>query len=232
MTLPLRRTCEWCRGPIPAGKRIDATTCSQRCRQAKARFKVRQAERLAGELPMRFALADPPYPGKSRKWYREHPEFGGEVDHRELVDRLVAEYPDGWALCTSAEALREVWALCPPATRLCIWSKGARPAPSFDPLRAFDAVLISGGRRRPDPVIEELTDVLECHYLSRPRSHPDAVPGMKPAAFCEWVFRLLGAAPGDRLDDLFPGSGAVARAWSLYTTGRMPSDDGQLELAQ
>jgi hypothetical protein len=30
---------------------------------------------------------------------------------------------------------------------------------------------------------------------------------------CRWIFDLLGAAPGDILDDLFPfpGSGAVTR---------------------
>ena len=41
--------------------------------------------------------------------------------------------------------------------------------------------------------------------------------GVKPAAVCRWIFTLLGAAPGDRLDDLFPGSGAVGRA--AYTGG-------------
>ena len=46
--------------------------------------------------------------------------------------------------------------------------------------------------------------------------------GTKPAAFCRWVFTLLGAAPGDSLDDLFRGSGAVSRAWAAYTS-RDPS---------
>jgi hypothetical protein len=32
------------------------------------------------------------------------------------------------------------------------------------------------------------------------------------------MFRLLGATPVDVLDDLFPGSGAVSRAWSLYVS--------------
>ena len=33
--------------------------------------------------------------------------------------------------------------------------------------------------------------------------------GAKPAAFCWWVFDLLGALPGDELVDLFPGSGGI-----------------------
>jgi hypothetical protein len=48
------------------------------------------------------------------------------------------------------------------------------------------------------------------------------VIGAKPAAVCRWIFTLLGAAPGDTLDDLFPGSGAVSRAWAAYT-GQQPS---------
>jgi len=42
---------------------------------------------------------------------------------------------------------------------------------------------------------------------------PGRVIGAKPAAVCRWIFTLLGACPGDTLDDLFPGSDAVGRAW-------------------
>lgn len=34
---------------------------------------------------MRFAYADPPYPGKARKYYGAHPDFAGEVDHAALI---------------------------------------------------------------------------------------------------------------------------------------------------
>ena len=51
---------------------------------------------------------------------------------------------------------------------------------------------------------------------------PGRVIGAKPAAVCRWIFDLLGAGPGDTLDDLFPGSGAVTRAWDAYT-GHEPS---------
>ena len=46
---------------------------------------------------------------------------------------------------------------------------------------------------------------------------PGRMIGAKPAAVCRWIFTLLGVAPGDRLDDLFPGSGAFGRAWAAYT---------------
>jgi len=52
---------------------------------------------------------------------------------------------------------------------------------------------------------------------------PGRVTGTKPAAFCRWVFTLLGAAAADTLDDLFPGSGAVSRAWAAYTGAAEPS---------
>ena len=52
---------------------------------------------------------------------------------------------------------------------------------------------------------------------------PGRVIGTKPAAVCRWVFGLLGAGPGDSLDDLFPGSGAVSRAWAAYTDHTGPS---------
>lgn len=37
--------------------------------------------------------------------------------------------------------------------------------------------------------------------------------GVKPDAVCRWIFSLLGMRPGDVLHDLYPGSGAVTRAW-------------------
>jgi hypothetical protein len=161
---------------------------------------------------MRFAYADPPYPGLARRYYG-----CPEVDHRELVGRLVADYPDGWALSTSAEALRDVWGLCPAKTRLHVWVNHGRRSASYRALHAYEALLVCGGRPRPIPVSEDLSDVLV--FGGRQSSHPGALVGMKPAPFCEWMFRVLGAARGDELDDLFPGSGAVQRAWALYTVG-------------
>lgn len=36
------------------------------------------------------------------------------------------------------------------------------------------------------------------------------------APFCRWLFQWLGASPVDNFDDLFPGSGAVGRAWDEF----------------
>lgn len=73
--------------------------------------------------------------------------------------------------------------------------------------RAIDASHVD--RRRTDVLI----------YHSRPRlTDPLRVIGAKPAAFARWIIELLGALPGDTFDDLFPGSGGVARAWRIYSS--------------
>lgn len=85
--------CAWCGNEIPAGSRSDAKFCSKACRQASWRFGVAPCGILATDRAMRFAYADPPYPGKA-KYYPEKTE----VDHASLIGRLATEYPDGWAL--------------------------------------------------------------------------------------------------------------------------------------
>ena len=210
-----RRVCAWCHGPIPAAARRDAVCCSVRCRQARHRF-LRTVGRaaVAGGRPLRLAYADPPYPGKARL-YRGHPDYAGEVDHAALIRRLGLY--DGWALSTSAAALPAVLALCPPAVRVAAWHRGERPTASWRPLNAWEPVIYHGGRPvDPSRLPERRLDSL-VHGISPLTTLPGRVIGTKPAAFCRWVFTLLGAAPGDTLDDLFPGSGAVTRAWAAYT---------------
>ena len=55
--------------------------------------------------------------------------------------------------------------------------------------------------------------------------------GAKPRGFCRWVFGLLGARPGDTLDDLFPGSGAVGAAWAEWAGEKSPLPELPLETA-
>ena len=224
-----RRICAWCRGPIPAAARRDAVCCSVRCRQARHRF-LRTVGRaaVASGRALRLAYADPPYPGNARL-YRGHPDYAGEVDHAALIRRL-GPY-DGWALSTSAAALPAVLALCPPGVRVAAWHRGERPTASWRPLSAWEPVIYHGGRLVDParlPAAERRTDSL-VHGVSPLTTLPGRVTGTKPAAFCRWVFRLLGAAPGDILDDLFPGSGAVSRAWAAFTAAGDPSHVGRAD---
>ncbi len=160
---------------------------------------------------MHFAYADPPYPGKSL-YYPERTE----VDHESLLEKLRINYPDGWALSTSAEALRDVLLLCPPGVRVCAWFKGVRPTRSRRSLCAWEPLIVSGGRPLPVDVVCDVANGLIAQ--GRFRAFPGAMIGMKPPAFAEWMFRQLGASSYDRLDDLFPGSGAIGVAWARYTS--------------
>lgn len=186
--------------------------CSTRCRQAAHRFKKGRRLTIADGRPIRVAYADPPYPRLADRYYRDHDDYGGEVDHQALVGQLVTEFPDGWALSTSAAALGDVLAHCPPSARVAAWVRGERPGVARHPLSAWEPVIYCGGRAVLSPVDDRRVDTLVYH--SRPRrTDPRRVVGAKPAEFCWWLFRLLGLAPGDDLVDLFPGSGGVARAW-------------------
>jgi len=204
-----RDACAWCRNPIPEDARSDSITCSQRCRQARWRFN-RQVEQLeAAAQPKRLAIADPPYPGLAF-YYRDHVDYGGEVDHASLLQELDAY--DGWALCTSAQALPAVLSLASSydGWRVAAWVRGSRAGESTGPLSSWEPVVYKPARSvvsgdQPDDALV---------FTARPRTtDPRRVIGAKPAAFASWVFQLLAARQGDELDDLFPGSGGIGRAW-------------------
>lgn len=173
----------------------------------------------------RLAYADPPYPGKSG-YYRGHPDYAGEVDHDQLLSRL-ATY-DGWALSTSARALPSVLALAVAQgleVRVAAWIRGPRPhATARHALNAWEPVIYVpvasrsrdvGRDASPGTGAARRVDVLT-HGVSPMLTLPGRVIGAKPAAFCAWMFGLIGATPADQLDDLFPGSGMVGRTWAAY----------------
>lgn len=169
---------------------------------------------------MKFAYADPPYPGQAKRLYGDHPDYAGEVDHTELIGRLCRDYPDGWALSTSSPALKDVLALCPPDVRVAVWHR-----PDNEPVGKrgrwqwmWEPVIVHRGRPE-GPVVRD--------HLSLSRDRSASLVGQKPPAFSRWMFALLGAPEGDELDDLFPGSGAVRIAWDQYQ--RQPSLAGHQE---
>src|SRR4051812_47065211 len=172
---------------------------------------------------LHMAYADPPYPGQSLKHYGDHPDYAGEVDHAELVQRLEIDYPDGWALSTSSPALREVLNLCPHDVRVMAWVKpfaafkrNVRVAYAWEPVIVKPAERLEGAKPTRDFVAEPIT-------MKR------GLAGAKPERFCYWLFEAMGLRPEDHLDDLFPGSGAVSAAWEKWSN-RAP-DPEQMELA-
>lgn len=216
--------------------RSDAICCSTRCRQARHRFTTGVGVgpvATSRSTSLRLAYADPPYPGLSRRYYGDHPDYAGEVDHAELIRHLSSF--DGWALSTNERSLQQVLALCPPGVRIASWHRGERPTRSGAPLNGWEPVIYSGGRIDPsltaaaerdasslttverDASRSDRRRVDTFEFFSRPRlTDPDRVVGAKPAAFCRWMFDLLGALPGDDFTDIFSGSGGVSRAWRIY----------------
>ena len=160
---------------------------------------------------MKFAYADPPYIGQSRRHYSKHPDFAGEVDHKALLECLQREYPDGWALSASSSSLKLLLPLCPSTVRVAAWVKpfaafkvGVNPAYTWEP------VIFNGGRKGPR------TRLTVKDHLARGITMKKGLVGAKPEPFCYWVFDLLGANGEDQLDDLFPGTGAVISAWNKF----------------
>lgn len=217
------RTCAWCTRPMPHTARRDAVTCSKKCRQARHRF-VRAivptgpwpADEPAGtssstsspssssSSPRRLAYADPPYPDLAGRYYADHPDFGGEVDHAQLVEQLAGF--DGWALSTSARALPDVLRICPPGVRVAAWHRGAAAyARSPYALNAWEPVIYV-----PVPAhdvscrdLAEPSRPAEADLSRRPRAQASRLaivdPSPAPASYD-------GSVPGRR-DTLAPSEG-------------------------
>jgi hypothetical protein len=169
---------------------------------------------------MRFAYADPPYLGCGRLYAAHHPaalDWDDPETHRALIERLTDEYPDGWALSLHVPSLRVLLPMCPDDVRVSPWVKTfAVFRPNVNPAYAWEPVIWRGGRQhtRHDPTVRD--------WVAAPITLERGLTGAKPRAFCLWVFSLLNAQPGDTLDDLFPGTGAVGAAWAEWAAEKCP----------
>jgi len=164
---------------------------------------------------MRFAYADPPYIGQAKRHYGAHADYAGEVDHAELIADLCANY-DGWALSLSMKSLPAIMRLCPPDVLTLAWVKPIAPPMGDHRHYSWEPVILHGGRR-PTGYVKTHLVLSPPQYTFRPRP-PEHVIGEKPEGFCRWIFDSAGLRPDDELVDLFPGSGAVGRAWTAWVT--------------
>lgn len=159
---------------------------------------------------MKFAYADPPYYGQGQRLYGvHHPEaavWDKPSTHLALVEQLVIEYPDGWAMSLSSPSLPVILPMCPPGVRIAAWVK---PFAAFKPnvpvAYTWEPVIFTGGRKR------GRDEATVRDHLSANITMLKGLPGAKPEAFCSWVLDLLGWEPGDTLVDLFPGTGVMDR---------------------
>jgi hypothetical protein len=167
---------------------------------------------------MRLAYADPPYPGCAHL-YKSHPDFAGEVDHRELVERLQRDY-DGWVLHTSVGGYRmlERERILPEeGIRVCQWFKPFAAFKRNVPVAyAYEPVIIKAARK---PVVVKGGEISRDWIDEAVRegiTMKRGLTGAKPDRVCRWAFQLMGALPDDDLTDLYPGTGAVSASWRAW----------------
>jgi hypothetical protein len=155
----------------------------------------------------RVAYADPPYIGQAHRHYSHDPRCA-EVDHEALIRQLNENY-DGWALSCSSTSLQTILGLCPPGVRIGSWVKPFAPYKKVNPAYVWEPVVFNPCRIR-DGRFTARDWVAANITLKR------GLCGVKPDRFCYWLFEILGMEPEDEFVDLFPGSGAVTRAWEKW----------------
>ena len=157
---------------------------------------------------MRFAYADPPYFGQGRKRYGEHhPEaevWDNLNSHLALIERLINEFPDGWALSCNPADLR--YYLIDSEIRVCAWVKTFHQIRPTTVQYAWEPVLLYRGRKnnKRKPMTRD--------WISGVASKRKGLPGAKPDYFNDWILDLLNYQSGDELIDLFPGTNGMAEA--------------------
>jgi len=161
---------------------------------------------------VKFAYADPPYHRMGKRMYAVHHDEAAIWDdkktHLILIDRLVSEFPDGWAMSCNPADLQWMLPHCPPTVRIAAWTKTfhqIRPLSSVQ--YAWEPVIWDGGRqlRNRKPMVRD--------WLSCARSMKKGLPGAKPHQFNRWVLDLLGYDPTeDDIVDLFPGTHGMTAA--------------------
>jgi len=162
----------------------------------------------------RIGYADPPYIGCAHL-YKDHPDYAGEVDHAELIERLEGEF-DGWVL--HAAATPRSYAVIIPliekieGVRICQWVKSfAAYKRNVSVAYASEPVFIKAARK---PVVSKRQVMRD--WIAEPITLRRGLTGAKPEKVCHWAFELVGARPEDDLADLYPGTGAVTEAWRTW----------------
>jgi len=172
---------------------------------------------------LRLGYADPPYPGCAHL-YKDQPDYAGEVDHVKLIERLENDF-DGWVLHTNATpaTFALLAPLIPKTARWMCWVKGfAAFKRNVSVAYAWEPVIIKSARK---PVVSKrlvMRDWTQCSITLK-----RGLTGAKPEEVCHWAFEMMAARPEDKLVDLYPGTGAVGKAWKTWC-GKftLPVDEG------
>lgn len=136
--------------------------------------------------------------------------------HEALINRLRWDYPQGWALSLHSVSLRLILPLCPDDARVGAWVKPfASFKPNVNPAYCWEPVIFCGGRSAADRGGRSVPTTRD--YVEAGITLKRGTSGAKPERFAFWIFEFLGARAGDEFHDLFPGSGAVTRAWNTWS---------------
>ena len=171
------------------------------------------SQEAKGIEAMKIGYADPPYIGCAHL-YKDHEDFAGEVDHAELIARLESDY-DGWVLHAAATP-RSMTVLAPlvAATdaRWMAWVKGfAAFKKNVSVAYAWEPVIVKAARK---PVVSKR--LVNRDWIQESITLRKGLTGAKPEKVCHWAFEMVGARPEDDLVDLYPGTGAVSKAWKTW----------------
>lgn len=176
---------------------------------------------------MKAAYADPPYLGCGKSHYGALHDAAADYDdpqnHKRLIERLCDEY-EAWALSLHEPSLRTILGFCPEDVRVAAWVK---PFAAFKPnvtnAYTWEPVVFRFARKRTreQPTWRD--------HIAEPIAMMRGFPGAKPDKFCFWVFEGLNLTPDDEFHDLFPGSGAVGRAWEKWKAAMVEPLQFQLE---
>lgn len=174
---------------------------------------------------MRIAYADPPYLGCCKLYgHRHEPPYGcwDDVSSHALLFDHMRQLFDGFVLHLSAPSLQQLLPLAPPASeaRVCSWVKPFAAFKRNVPVAyAWEPVIVKAVRK---PVVahrvvmRDFIEEIEAPAVRESITLKRGLTGAKPEKVCLWAFELAGALPDDELIDLFPGSGAVGRAWDKF----------------
>jgi hypothetical protein len=156
----------------------------------------------------RFAYADHPYFGCGARCY-DHPEWDRQGTHLELITRLSADYPDGWALSTRSADLAWQLSACPDDCLIAAWVKpfsgSARRGVRI--FRVWEPVIYRTIRRNTQ-LGERTRDAL----ITNPTRQLGFI-GAQSQRFNRWILDLLGYTDGDVIDDLFPAQTGWPARW-------------------
>lgn len=159
---------------------------------------------------MRFCYADPPYLGCGGRYDRpDAKDWNTEARHVALIEELLRDYPDGWAVSLSVPSL-SLYLSAVPQARVCAWVKPfAVYKPGVPVAYTWEPVLLVGGRKRTrqEPTVRD--------HLSESITLQKGLCGAKPLRFNQWILGLLNWKAEDELVDMFPGTGGMQRAIDL-----------------